>query len=99
MAALISDLAQKRVDDPAMRRLIQTQSRQCFAQRGLTILSDYRTSGGKIGTIVSFLWRFRQRLGGVSARSVLRFVAIVLCPRPIVDILRQRRHGVPESLT
>jgi glycosyltransferase involved in cell wall biosynthesis len=98
MSNLISGLAQERVEDPALRRSMQNQARRCFARRGLTILSDYRKSGGKLSTIVSILWCFRRKLGSASTGAHMRFVATVLCPRSVADLLRRQRRGVSERL-
>jgi glycosyltransferase involved in cell wall biosynthesis len=96
-ANLISCLAAEGVGDVPRRDLIQAQSRRFFARRGLIVLSDFRNNGGGIQTLLNFIWRFRRYLKGVDITAVLRFLAIVLCPRPIADRIRQLRQTVPEQ--
>jgi hypothetical protein len=98
IANLISDQANEHMDDPPRRRMIQVQSRRCFARRGLVLLSDYRKNGGGIQTLLNFIWRFRRYLGNVNVAAVLRFIAIVLCPRRLADRIRRLRPTVPERL-
>lgn len=94
-AELIARMADAHVDEPSKRGMIKVRARGCFARRGLTVLSDYRNSGGDTQRIVNFLWRFRNDLSGVSLKDLLRFAAIVLCPQAITDWLRRLRPGAP----
>lgn len=94
-ANLISYEAAEVVSEVPRRALIQAESQRFFARRGLVVLSDFRSNGGGIQTLLNFVWRFRRYLKGVDIAAVLRFVAIVLCPRPIADRIRQLRQGVP----
>lgn len=86
---LISSLASLHVKDLLKRRNIQLEARRCFAGRGFTILSEYRRNGGNLQKIVNFVWRFRGDLSKVDIATILRFIAIILCPRPIADRLRR----------
>jgi glycosyltransferase involved in cell wall biosynthesis len=94
VADLISHLARQHTKDVARRHSIQLLSRRCFATRGFTALSDYRRKGGGLQNIVNFLWRFRRRFSKVGMTAVVRFAAIILCPRAIADkmagLLRDR---------
>ena len=98
MANLISDQAKEHIGDAPRRRMLQVQSRRCFARRGLVLLSDYRKNGGDIQTLLNFIWRFRRYLSDVNVAAVLRFMAIVLCPRWLADRIRELRPTVPERL-
>ena len=89
-ADLISNLARQHTKDLRQRHIIQLLSRRCFAGRGLTILSDYRRSGGGLQNILNFIWRFRRDLADVDMKAVLKLVATILCPRPIADHVRRR---------
>lgn len=89
VSGLISHLAGQHVKDLLKRHIIQLQARRCFAGRGFTILSEYRRNGGNLQKIVNFVWRFRRDLSKVDFTIILRFIAIVLCPRPIADRLRR----------
>jgi GT2 family glycosyltransferase len=96
-ASLISYRAAESVGEIPRCALIQAQSRRFFARRGLIVLSDFRNSGGGIQTLVNLIWRFRRYLKGVDVAAVLRFLAVVLCPRPIADRIRQLRQTVPQQ--
>ncbi|MGM4967166.1 glycosyltransferase family 2 protein [Tardiphaga sp. 1201_B9_N1_1] len=98
MEEMISDLAVKYVGDSEQQRLLQLNARRCFAQRGLTVLSDYRSSGGKMDRFITLLWKFRSYLTSAGPKVGLRFFALVLCPPFIADYLRQRRRGASEQL-
>ena len=47
--------------------------------------------------ILTLVWRFRSDLMIVDKLSVLRFAAIVLCPRPIAERLRQFRQAFSQG--
>jgi len=72
--------------------MIKAQSRRFFARRGLVVLSDFRSNGGGIQALLNFIWRFRYYLKGVNVAAVLRFLAIIACPRSITDRIRQLRQ-------
>jgi hypothetical protein len=98
MANVISDQAKEHIGDAPRRRMLQVQSRRCFARRGLVLLSDYRKNGGDIQTLLNFIWRSRRYLSDVNVAAVLRLMAIVLCPRWLADRIRELRPTVPERL-
>ena len=98
VADLIARAADIHVVDPQQRKAIQIQARRCFARRGLIALSDYRTSGGRVQTLLNVLWRFRHDLYNVNLKAVLRFIAAVGCPQPLATQLRQLRRSIPERL-
>ncbi|MDQ8728051.1 glycosyltransferase family 2 protein [Bradyrhizobium sp. LHD-71] len=98
VADLIAQTAETHVADPQQRRTIQIEARRHFARRGLTALSDYRSSGGGIQELFNVLWQFRHDLSNVSVKAVLRFLAVVLCPQPLATQLRQLRYSIQERL-
>jgi glycosyltransferase involved in cell wall biosynthesis len=97
-ANLIAYHANENIGDAQRRRMLQVQTRRCFARRGLTALSDYRKSGGGLQTLLNTLWRFRGHLSNVNMAAVMRFTAIVLCPHWIADLARRLRPTAPEQL-
>jgi hypothetical protein len=97
-ANLIAYHANENIGDAQRRRVLQMQTRRCFARRGLTALSDYRKSGGGIQTLLNTLWRFRGHLSNVNMAAVMRFTAVVLCPHWIADLARRLRPTAPEQL-
>lgn len=96
-ANLISYRAAETIGDAPKRKMIQAQSRRFFARRGLVVLSDFRNNGGGLQALLNLIWRFRLYLKGVNAVAILRFFAIVACPRSITDRIRQFRQTVPEQ--
>lgn len=89
VSGLISHLANLHERDVHKRHVIHAQAQRCFAGRGFTILSEYRRNGANLQKVVNFAWRFRHDLSKVDTAVILRFVAIMLCPRPIADRLRR----------
>jgi hypothetical protein len=89
VADLIGRTAAIHVADPQRRKTIQIQAKRCFARRGLIALSDFRASGGGITALLNLLWRFRRDLYGVDLMAVLRFIATISYPQPIVARLRE----------
>jgi hypothetical protein len=98
MEVLISDLAAKCVIDPARQRMLRANARRCFAQRGLTILSDYRSGGGDARQLLRLLWQYRRDLGSAGVTVALRFFALILIPRSLIDHLRRQRRGMSEQI-
>ncbi len=110
---LLSQVAEQYINDPSQRLDIQTQIRRCFARRGLKALSYERHNGGSILMLLRFAWRFRRELNDVSMKDILRFGAVLLCPRPISNRIRRlkqtalkvpaseqtsRDHGIAQSM-
>lgn len=98
VADLIAQTAEVHVQDPKLRKTIQIEVKRCFARRALIALSDFRKTGGSIQEMLDVAWRSRRDLHGVSAKAVLRFVALVLCPQRLTALLRRLRRGTPEQL-
>lgn len=96
-ANLISYRAAEGVREVTKCSFIQEQSRRFFARRGLIVLSDFRNNGGGIQTLLDLIWRFRRYLKGVDIAAVLRFLAVVTCPRAIADRIRQLKRTIPEQ--
>jgi glycosyltransferase involved in cell wall biosynthesis len=86
---LISDLADAHVANPARRRTIQVAARRCFAGRGLSALSQYRRSGGRVQAILGLIWRFRFKLSSVKTPAALKLLGVVACPRPLANQMRR----------
>jgi glycosyltransferase involved in cell wall biosynthesis len=97
-ANLIAYQANENIGDAQRRRMLQVQTRRCFARRGLMALSDYRKSGGGLQTLLNTIWRFRGHLSNVNMAAVMRFAAIVLCPHWIADLARRFKPTAPEQL-
>ena len=92
-ANLISQMADRYVHEPGRREKIKIEARRFFARRSLTALSDYRNSGGEAQNLLNFLWRFRHDLHSANLKSVLRFVATILCPQIVADRIRRSGPG------
>jgi glycosyltransferase involved in cell wall biosynthesis len=86
---LISDLADRHIADPSKRRTIQFAARRCFAGRGLSALSQYRQSGGRIQAILGLIWQFRFQISSVKASAALKLIGVVACPRPLANQMRR----------
>jgi glycosyltransferase involved in cell wall biosynthesis len=101
VADLISNLADKFVNDVRKRRDIQLQSRRCFARRAFLILSAYRKEDGGLLEVLAIIWRSRRDLSHIGMSNLLgltRQVAIILFPRPIANWIRQiKRMSVGSS--
>jgi glycosyltransferase involved in cell wall biosynthesis len=98
VAELISYIADNRITDPRQRRTIQTRAHGCFARRGLVALADFRNSGGGFSDFMNVLWRFRHDFYRANLVSILRLIAVVLCPRPLANHFRELRRDIPERL-
>lgn len=96
VADLISRLADEHIKPESLRQELKQQARRCFSRRGLLFLAYHRSNGASLLEILKFVWRFRSDLMIVDKLSVLRFAAIVLCPRPIAERLRHLRQAFAE---
>jgi len=97
VAHLISRIAEERVKVASLRRELKLQARRCFSRRAMVFLTYYRSRGATLTEILNLVWRFRSDLMVVDKLSALRFVAIILCPRPIADRLRYLRQAFQEA--
>lgn len=98
MELFISDLAKQYVDDTGRQRELSANARRCFAQRGLTVLSDFRFGGGTVRDLLGLVWDHRRELGSAGPGVAVRFIAMILIPRFVIDFLRRQRQGVSEQL-
>jgi glycosyltransferase involved in cell wall biosynthesis len=97
MANLISRLAEERIKVASLRQELKLQAKRCFARRALVCLADHRSAGVSLLEIFKFLWRLRGDLMIANKSSVLRFAAIMLCPKPIAERLRYLRRAFQEG--
>jgi glycosyltransferase involved in cell wall biosynthesis len=97
VANLISELAEERVKVVSERREIELQARRCFSRRALLFLAYYRSSGAGLSEILALVWRFRSDLVTVNKLSVLKFAAVILCPRPIAERLRYLKQSFAQA--
>ncbi|MBN9002690.1 MAG: hypothetical protein J0H75_11725, partial [Rhizobiales bacterium] len=61
-------------------------------RRALRFLAYHRNSGASMREVLGFVWLFRNDLMIVDKLSVLKFIAIILCPAPLAARLRHLRH-------
>lgn len=92
IAELISRTADERIEDASLRQNLKQQAQRCFSRRALRFLAYHRNSGASLREVLNFVWFFRSDLMIVDKFSVLKFVAIILCPAPIAARLRHLRH-------
>ena len=92
VADLLSRMAEQRIKDASLRQEVKLQARRCFSRRALVFLAYHRRSGASLAEIFTLAWRFRSDLVIVDKLSALRFAAIVLCPKPLAELLRQFRQ-------
>jgi glycosyltransferase involved in cell wall biosynthesis len=97
IANLISGMADECIEDRVRREDIKLQARRCFSRRGLVFLTYYRSNGASLLQVLALVWRFRADLMVADKLSVLRFAAIILCPRPVADGLRQLKQSFFEG--
>jgi hypothetical protein len=98
VASLISRSADECIKVASLRQELKLQAKRCFSRRALIYLAYYRSNGASLIEVLTFVWRFRSDLKIVDIWSVLRFAAIILCPRPIADRLRQLRQAASDWL-
>jgi glycosyltransferase involved in cell wall biosynthesis len=96
VADLISRMADEHIKVASLREELKLQARRCFSRRGLVFLAHHRRQGASLLEILMLVWRFRSDLKIVNKLSVLRFIAIILCPRPIAERLRRLRPALQE---
>lgn len=92
IADLISRTADERIMAASLRQELKHQAQRCFSRRALRFLAYHRNSGASLREVLGFVWLFRNDLMIVDKLSVLKFVAIILCPTPIAARLRHLRH-------
>jgi glycosyltransferase involved in cell wall biosynthesis len=97
VASLISRSADERIKVASLRQELKLLAKRCFSRRALIFLAYYRSNGASLLEVLTFVWRFRSDLKIVDIWSVLRFAAIILCPRPIADRLRQLRQAASDG--
>lgn len=97
IADLISRTAEERVMPASLRQELKLQAQRCFSRRALRFLAYHRNSGASLREVLGFAWRFRSDLTIVDKLSVLKFVAIILCPTPLAARLRHLRHTFPSG--
>jgi hypothetical protein len=91
MVNRISHAADKRIEDEQLRETVKLEARRGFARRSLAYLAHYRSNGASLNDVATFVWRFRDNMIVVDKLSLVRFIAIVLCPRPLADGIRYIR--------
>jgi glycosyltransferase involved in cell wall biosynthesis len=89
---LISQMAEERIKIASLREELERQARRCFSRRALVFLTHHRRNGASVLEILMYVWRFRSDLMIVNKLPVMRFAAIILCPRPIAERLRHLRQ-------
>lgn len=92
VADLISRTADERIEVASQRHEIKRQAQRCFSRRALRFLAYHRNSGASMREVLGFVWLFRNDLMIVDKLSVLKFIAIILCPAPLAARLRHLRH-------
>jgi len=92
VADLISCTADERIEAASLRQELKLQAQRCFSRRALRFLAYHRNSGASLREVLGFVWLFRNDLMSVDKLSILKFVAIILCPTPIAARLRHLRH-------
>lgn len=92
VASLISRMADERIEDERLRELVKLEARRGFARRGLAYLAHYRSNGASLNDVSTFVWRFWSNMIVVDKPSLIRFIAIVLCPRPLAEGIRYVRQ-------
>ena len=97
VANLISRIADERINVASLRQELKLQARHCFSRRALVFLTYNRSHGASLLETLMLAWRFRGDLMMVDKLSILKFAAIVLCPRPIVERLRHLKKTFPEG--
>jgi glycosyltransferase involved in cell wall biosynthesis len=97
LANLISQMAEERIKVPSLRQELQREARHCVSRRGFLFLAYHHRKGASLREILMHVWRFRSDLMIVNKLPVLRFAAIILCPRPIAERLRHLRHASPTA--
>jgi glycosyltransferase involved in cell wall biosynthesis len=97
VASLISRTADERIKVASLRQELKLQAQRCFSRRALRFLAYHRNNGASLLEVLEFVWRFRSDLMIVDKLSVLRFVAIILCPRPIAARLRHLRQSFSQG--
>ena len=88
MADLISNIADRSIDDPRKRHSIQLQSRRCFARRAVMIFCRHYAAGGRLAEVLPLIWRFRRELSYIRMIDVFRLarpIAVVFLPKRIAD--------------
>ena len=96
-AELISSMADERINDPSLRKKIKLQARRFSSRQALVFLAYYHSNGAGLLEILTLVWRIRKDLMSVEKLSALRFVAIILCPRPIAVRLRHLKQTFAEG--
>ncbi|MBR0696597.1 glycosyltransferase family 2 protein [Bradyrhizobium lablabi] len=97
VASLISRTADERIKIASLRQELKLQAQRCFSRRALRFLAYYRNNGAGLLEVLEFVWRFRSDLMVVDKLSILKFVAIILCPRPMAARLRHLRQSFPQG--
>lgn len=92
VANRISQAADKRIGDERLRDSVKLETRRGFARRGLAYLAHYRNNGASLNDVATFVWRFWGDMIVVDKLSLVRFIVIVLCPRPLADGIRYVRQ-------
>lgn len=97
VADLIARTADERIETASLRQELKLQAQRCFSRRALRFLAYHRNSGASLREVSGYVWLFRNDLMSVDKLSVLKFVAIILCPAPIAARLRHLRHTFPSG--
>jgi glycosyltransferase involved in cell wall biosynthesis len=94
---LISQMAEERIKVASLREELERQARRCFSRRALLFLAHHRRNGASLLEILMYVWRFRSDLMIVDKLPIVRFAAIILCPRPIAERLRHLRQSFSQG--
>ena len=92
VANLISRAADEKIRDERSRESVKLEAKRGFARRGFAYLAHYRSNGASLSDVATFVWCFWGNMIVVDKLSLLRFIAIVVCPRPLADGIRYVRQ-------
>ncbi len=93
VAGLLSLAADQRIEVASLRQQLKRQAQRCFSRRALRFLAYHRNNGAGLFEVLGLVWRFRNDLRIVDKLSVLKFAAIIVCPRPMAVRLRRLKEA------
>ena len=97
LVALIIYTAENAIKDEQRRRKIQLQAKRYLTRHSIGIIGTHRTRGAKLREMRPLLWRWRRHLiyvGAVDILSVMRLVALLLLPKPLIGWFRHIKHKI-----
>lgn len=92
VANRISIAADERIADARLRESVRLEARRGFARRALAYLAHYRNDGASLNDVSTFVWRFWRKMIVADKLSLMKFAAIILCPRPLAAAIRNLRR-------